>query len=474
MCKLLISLTLAWLAAWPAAAQQRANLQPPLEQWLKTANLPAQAVSVYVQPVAESVPWVNINSQAAQNPASLMKLVTTFAALELLGPAYSWYTQVLTQANQNGAVLAGDVIIKGSGDPSLRLQDAWLLLRQLRLQGIRDIRGDIVIDRSAFAVPQTDPAAFDGEGQRCYNAQPDALVIGGKCIVFAFRYDALANVWRVSADPRPLGLQVQANLTASEGPCTDWRGNLVMRFEPEAKPPRAMFEGSIPASCSAQDLPRTFFTHAQFTAGVVRQVWEEQGGRLFGRVREGRVPAGASRLLAQMQSPALAQIVRDINKASLNLPARAVYLALGTREGGEPTTQSARAAVDRWLAARSWPMPELVIENGSGLSRHERISAANLGKLLVGAYNSSVMPEFISSLPVAGVDGTMRRRLGASSAYGLAHIKTGFLREARGIAGYVLAASGQRYAVVSIINGEALVDSQAIHNELLLWIHQNG
>jgi serine-type D-Ala-D-Ala carboxypeptidase/endopeptidase (penicillin-binding protein 4) len=459
------------------ATPGQTTLQPPVEQWLRGANLPPEALSVFVQRVDAAQPWVSINSQAPQNPASLMKLVTTYAALELLGPAFTWPTTVQTQGTQNGSTLAGDVVIKASGDPALRVQDAWLLLRQLRLQGIRDIRGDLVIDRSAFAVAQTDPGAFDGEGQRCYNAGPDALVIGGKCIVFTFRYDTPGNQWRVSADPRPLGLEVQANITPSAAPCTDWRSGLTMRFEPQARPPKAVFEGSIPTACGAQlELPRTFFSNAQFNASVLRQLWEEQGGRLSGRVREGAA-AEPARVLAQVQSVPLAQIVRDINKGSLNLAARALYLQLGlgpVPSGGPPSLEKSRAALDQWLNARGWPMPELVIENGSGLSRTERISAANLGKMLVGAYHSPVMPEFISSLPVAGVDGTMRRRLRGPGAGGMAHIKTGFLRDARGIAGYVLAASGQRYAVVSIINGEALLDSQAIHDQLLLWIQQNG
>jgi D-alanyl-D-alanine carboxypeptidase/D-alanyl-D-alanine-endopeptidase (penicillin-binding protein 4) len=481
-CAALLLLSAFAGAQTPLPTTAPGTAQPPVEQWLRAANLAPEALSIFVQPVAADTPWISINSQAAQNPASLMKLLTTFAALELLGPAFTWNTQVFTQGTQTGSALTGDVVIKGNGDPTLRLQDAWLLLRQLRLQGIRDIRGDFIIDRSAFAATQTDPAAFDGEGQRCYNAGPDAFVIGAKCVVFAFRHDALTNQWRVTADPKPLGLQVQADIAATDAPCTDWRSSLTIRFGPEARPPKAVFEGSIPVACGPQELPRTFLTNAQFTAAVLRQLWEEQGGRHFGRVREGVLPGGAARLLAQMQSPPLAQVVREINKGSLNLAARGLYLTLGVAGAPSgngsavpaPSPDKSRAAINQWLAGRGWAMPELVIENGSGLSRIERISAVNLGAMLVGAYNSVVMPEFIGSLPVAGVDGTMRRRLKSSPVYGLAHIKTGFLRDARGIAGYVLAASGRRYAVVSMINGEPPLDAQSIHDQLLLWIQQNG
>jgi D-alanyl-D-alanine carboxypeptidase/D-alanyl-D-alanine-endopeptidase (penicillin-binding protein 4) len=475
------SAALAQTALPVQGADAASSNGPPVELWLRTAGASADSISIYVHDVSAEKPWVAHNSQAAQNPASLMKLVTTYAALELLGPAFVWRTQVSTAAEQVGDVLRGNVFIKGGGDPSLKLQDVWLMLRQLRLQGIREIRGDLVVDRSALPVDSADPAAFDGEPLRCYNVAPDALAIAAKCTGFVFRYDALANRWRVTADPAPLGMQVEADIAVGTGACGDWRAQLTSRFDLDARPPKAMFGGSIPPACGEQRLNRSFFTHRQYSASVLRQLWEGSGGRLTGQVREAGAPEN-TRVLADVTSPQLAEVVRDINKGSVNLAARSLLLALASRAsiggtGGDPNQASperARQAINQWLDARGWPMPELVIDNGSGLSRTERIAAANLGRLLVGAYNSNVMPEFISSLPLVGVDGTMQKRLRGSAVAGSAHIKTGSLKNVRGIAGYVLAASGRRYAVVSLMNGEALLGAQLIHDELLKWVQEKG
>ncbi|MGL4576382.1 MAG: D-alanyl-D-alanine carboxypeptidase/D-alanyl-D-alanine endopeptidase [Burkholderiaceae bacterium] len=457
---------------------------PPIEQWLRMAGLPLESTSVFIQDVTALEPLVAFNSRQAQNPASLMKLVTTFAALELLGPTFTWKTQVSTQGEQKGDVLRGNVFIKGSGDPTLKLQNAWLMLRQLRLQGIREIRGDLVIDRSAITPDNVDPGQFDGEPLRCYNVAPDALAIAAKCTGFMFRYDRLEDRWRVTADPAPLGLQVEAEIAVGPGLCGDWRSNLTMQFDLDARPPKAVFGGSIPAACGDQQLFRSFFTHRQFSASVLRQLWEGSGGRLTGQVREGAAPDNV-RVLAEAVSPQLSEVIRDINKGSLNLPARSLFVALGANgQGGNggghgggngaANPERGRAAIARWLAGRGWDMPELVLDNGSGLSRAERISAANFGRLLVGAYNSAVMPEFISSLALVGLDGTMQKRLRGTSVAGTAHIKTGSLKDVRAMAGYVFSATGRRFAVVSITNGESLLGTQLIHDQLLSWIRGNG
>jgi serine-type D-Ala-D-Ala carboxypeptidase/endopeptidase (penicillin-binding protein 4) len=451
---------------------------PPIEQWLRAAGLPLESTSVFIQDVTALEPWVTFNTQQAQNPASLMKLVTTFAALELLGPTFTWKTRVSTQGEQKGDVLRGNVFIKGSGDPTLKLQNAWLMLRQLRLQGIRDIRGDLVIDRSAIAPENTDPGQFDGEPLRCYNVAPDALAVAAKCTGFMFRYDALADRWRITADPAPLGLQVEGDVAVGPGLCGDWRSNLTAQFDTDARPPKAVFGGSIPAACGDQQLFRSFFTHRQFSASVLRQLWEGSGGRLTGQVRDGAAPDNA-RVLAEVVSPQLSEVIRDINKGSLNLAARSLFVALGANgqaglANGPASPERSRAAIARWLAVRGWDMPELILDNGSGLSRAERISAANLGRLLLGAYNSAVMPEFISSLALVGHDGTMQKRLRGSAVAGTAHIKTGSLKDVRAIAGYVFSVTGRRFAVVSMTNGESLLGTQLIHDQLLSWVRENG
>ena len=170
---LLLALPLAALAATPTA------LPLELETALARAKIPREAVSLLVldtQPGA-SMPRLSHRVQVPMNPASVMKLVTTFAALDLLGPAYVWSTPVYVDGSVQNGTLNGNVYIKGQGDPKLVLERLWLLLRRLQGLGIHQIAGDIVLDHSAFEVPEADPASFDGEPLRPYNAAPDALLI---------------------------------------------------------------------------------------------------------------------------------------------------------------------------------------------------------------------------------------------------------------------------------------------------------
>ena len=190
-----------------------------------------------------------------------------------------------------------------------------------------------------------------------------------------------------------------------------------------------------------------------------------------GRVRE--APAGASIIkLASQRSLALSEIVRDINKFSNNVMARQLLLTLGATNGGTPSTPERGArAVQQFFASKGLPMAQLVIENGSGLSRIERVSARDMGQMLLTAFRSPVMPEFIASMPLVGVDGTMIRRLKDHGVAGQAHIKTGLLTGARALAGYVLDAKGRRVVTVMLINHPNAHNANGVQDALLRWVH---
>jgi len=176
-----------------------------------------------------------------------------------------------------------------------------------------------------------------------------------------------------------------------------------------------------------------------------------------------------------VESPALAQVVRDMNKFSNNVMARQLFLTLGAEGAGEPATpEKADRVIREWLAGKGLSVPELILENGSGLSRSERISARNLGLLLLSSFRSPVMPELIASLPLAAVDGTMKKRLSDADVAGQAHIKTGSLTGVRSIAGYVLDAQGRRLVVVSMVNHPNAGNAQAAQDALLAWIYNRA
>ena len=411
------------------------------------------------------------NATQAMNPASVMKLLTTYAALDLLGPAWTWKTTAWTDTVAVNGVLDGNLYLKGSGDPRFAIEHLSGLLRQLRVRGIQQINGDVVLDRTVFDVPAIDPGAFDDKPMRPYNVGPDGLLINLRALRFTLLPD--------NGKPRLLmetpsdGLRVDNQLRAGEGGCgSNWKDFISVRLIPENNGNRLEFTGTYSPLCGEKALNLAPLPADGQAGGLIRALWKELGGTLGGQVRGGTVPVG-SRLIATHESPPLADTVRDINKYSNNVMARQVYLTLGN-DGNEPpaSAERARQRIADWLNLRGLRFAELEIENGSGLSRRERISADSLNRLLLDAWKNPVMPEFVSSLPIVGIDGTMKKRLNGSEATGRAHIKTGTLDGVKTAAGYALDARGRRYAVTFLINHPRASAGSAAIDALLVWVAQ--
>jgi D-alanyl-D-alanine carboxypeptidase/D-alanyl-D-alanine-endopeptidase (penicillin-binding protein 4) len=451
---------------------QSQGLPPTVQAALARAKVPADSVSVWVvdaQPSATSTkPRVDHRSTVAMNPASVMKLVTTYAALDLLGPAYTWSTPVYLEGAVRDGTLYGNLYIQGQGDPKLVLERLWLLLRRVQGLGIKHIAGDIVLDNSAFDVPPIDPASFDGEPLKPQNVVPDALLINYKSVVMTFTPDRNSNTAQVQFDPTLAGVQTQSTVPLSLADCGDYRGALKADF---SDPNRIRFLGSYPSNCGERVWAVAYADPANYAVRAVQGTWAEMGGKLSGTVRRGQVPAtllATSKPVLEFASPTLTEAVRDTNKFSSNVMAQQILLTLGrvvpakdsappepsangvAASSGPGSFAAGRAVIQRWWRDRLDPSEMPVLDNGSGLSRTERISAQGLGHLLQLAYRSAVMPELMASLPITGVDGTLKRV--KSRATGLAHLKTGSLSNVVAVAGYVHAASGKRYVLVAMVN----------------------
>ena len=461
-----------FLWALQAAAS---DLPAPVAQALKSAGIPVAATAVWVKEVDAATPRLAVNARAALNPASTMKLVTTFAALDLLGPAYAWKTEAFASGPLDDGVLTGDLYLRGGGDPKLTYDQFERLLRQIRAHGIREIRGDLVLDRSAFAISAADPARFDAQPMRPYNVAPDALLVNFKAVTLQLIPDPANKRLIVSMEPAPTNLDLVSQVTLGNGNgCGDWKERLRADVFSRGPTTRLVLTGTFPQSCGEQRWNIAVQEHPQFVLGVFLQLWAELGGSLTGGVRDGLVPA-AARAIGVLPSPALAEVVRDINKFSNNVMARQLFLTLGMEAGHRPASaEDSDAAIRSWLDARGLDVPELVLENGSGLSRRERISAEGLGRLLQAAWRSSVMPELMASLPVTATDGTMKKRLKQNGVAGQAHIKTGSLEGVRSIAGYVLDKSGRRWIVVFFINHANAGAAQPAQDALLQWVYERG
>jgi len=454
------------LVSLPVAAPASAagtTLPSVVSQALKDANIPLQSVGVVVRAVDSDDSLLSINAGQAMNPASVMKLVTTFAGLDLLGPSYSWSTEIRADRLPDSGRLSGNLYLHGSGDPRLALEQFWLMLRQLRDRGVRDIDGDLVLDREAFSLPPHDPAAFDNEPLRPYNAGPDALMVNLKSISLILHANGEQNSVEVIAETPSENLRLVNHLKLTADACGDWRE----RFQVNVADEQIELAGSFSVRCGDKSLNLSPWPADRQVEELFRALWRELGGTLHGKVRSGSTPASAA-LIAVHDSPTLAEIVREINKYSNNVMARQVFLTLDAARPATPEGASRR--ILGWLAERNLSMPELVLENGSGLSRNERVSANGLARLLQAAWTSPVMPELMSSLPLAGIDGTMKKRLGNSAATGRAHLKTGYLDGVRAIAGYVQDSRDKRWVVVFLINDSNARSGKPAMDALLRWV----
>lgn len=459
------------LAPAPAAATEA--LAPEVMQALQRERVPLEAVSVLVQEAGSGATRLTLNAHKPVNPASLAKLLTTYAALDQLGPAFTWKTPVWLAGRLHDGVLEGHLHLQGRGDPKLTLERIWLLLQRLRAMGVAEIRGDIVLDQSAFAVAETSSAEFDNEPLRPYNVRAQALLLNLHAVIYTFTPDAAAGVARVSAEPTLQGVQVDASVPLGPGPCNDWRGGLKASLGDSE---RMRFAGSYPLACGERAWALAYPEPRLYAARLLGHLWREAGGRLTGSVREGPAPEGVKPSF-EIASPPLAEVVRDINKYSNNVMAQQLLLTLALQRPGSTraTAEAGRDALRQWLAQRLGESPEslqgLVIDNGSGLSRETRFSAALLTRVLQAAWASPVMPELMASLPVNGLDGTLRR---ANSSAGMAHLKTGSLRDVAGVAGYVLGASGKRYVLVAVINHPNANAAKPALDALVQWAIQDG
>jgi len=460
----LITVVFVWLlSSWLNVFAQNVALPAPVIAALQRAKVPVDALHVVVMEAngsQKTLALLSHQSTTSINPASLSKLATTVAALDLLGPTFVWRTPVYIDGSVRDGVLQGNVYVRGSGDPRLVVERLWLLTRRLQGLGIQKIQGDIVLDRNAFDLPERNPASFDGEPLRPYNAAPDALLVNFKSLVFQFVPDRAANVARIHVEPPLAGVQFPTTVPLSNTDCSDYRSSLRADW---TDPLRIRFAGSFPAVCGEKVWPVAYAAPQQFAARAIAGMWQQVGGQLVGQVRDGVVPANLQAAFA-LESPSLSEVIRDINKFSNNVMAQQLFLTLSQQARGTGSWEASREAMQAWWRDRiGGEVP--VFDNGSGLSREERISALGLARLLQFAWGSPYMSELMSSLPVSGLDGTLKR----SKAQSIAHLKTGSLRDVTGIAGYVDAANGKRLILVAVLNHANAQAARGVLDLLVDW-----
>jgi D-alanyl-D-alanine carboxypeptidase/D-alanyl-D-alanine-endopeptidase (penicillin-binding protein 4) len=483
LCRLAAVLALGLAPGW-ALAQKQA-LPAVIAKALVRAQVPLDAVTLLVVDAAgKRPPRLSHRAGVAMNPASVMKLVTTYAALDVLGPDFTWNTRWLMDGSISGGLLHGNLVVRGSGDPKLVVERLQAVLAQVQASGVQVIRGDIVLDRSAFQVPALDASEFDGETLRPYNARPDALLINFKSLVMRFTPDLARGRALVQVEPPMAGMLIDESVPmARVARCGDWRSELRASVD---NPNRLQFAGTYSSACGERVWPTAYAEPASYAARAMEGSWRALGGLLTGSVRDATagelVMLRASGSLSGEKTPLrldapslpLRDIVRDVNKFSNNVMAQHLFLTLGrqAQTGPHPqgTPDTGRTALAAWWKKILPQLPAPVMDNGSGLSRIERVSAASLAAMLQHAAQSRVAQDLLDSLPVAGLDATMRER--AKKITGQAFIKTGSLRDVTAVAGYADGASGARYIVIGIVNHPNASAARNALDALIQWAVQ--
>lgn len=414
-------------------------LLSPLAGALDLHGMAPDEITVWAAPVEGGAPLEAHRADVAVQPASTMKLLTSWAALTRLGPDYRWKTRFASSAPVVNGVLKGDLYWVGSGDPRFLLSDLRSMLYDLRLQGIHTIEGRLVLDKQAYRdIGSAD--GFAGDAERLFSVAPDTHLLEWKTAWL--RLEPEADGWAVRLDPPLSGVRVSANLLrGGNGPCT----TPAERVSLQQSGLDLYLSGTLPPACAGERLPVNLpLDHDTYATEAFRSQWELLGGKGPAGLDIAPLPADA-RDLVQHLSPPLGTLLADVNKYSNNPMARSVYLALG-----QGSARTAAAVIADTLAQAGLPTSPLVLENGAGLSRTERVSATLLGNMLLSAARQPHAADFVHTLPAAGEEGPLKRRFAALGPR--LRLKTGTLDNVRALAGYWQARDGRRLALVAIVN----------------------
>ncbi len=471
------------------------QLPPEISNLLRENNLPEDALGVTIMRLSDASTVISHGADRALQPASTVKVLTAIVGLERLGPAYRGRTELRSGAAMENGVLKGDLVLRGFGNADITWEDFQRMLQSVRHRGVNDIQGDLVVDRGFFQPARIDIGLppFDESPEFRYNVIPDALLINMN--LAQFDIDTNSVGFQIRLTPALEGVKVISNMTFDDRACGKWEDGwkIPTTITSDDGEIRVYLNGTFPKNCS-QSVANSVIDRADYTARLFRSLWRGLGGTFSGKVREVDLPAllsasgseqPAMKLLAEHRARPLAEVTRNINKVSDNTITRGLFLTLGalgtigTADAAMTTgttLQRADAEIRLWLKQKGIDDAGLALDNGSGLSRSERITPAQLAAVLQAAYHSKWAPEFISSLPIVAVDGSMRNRLKSSPAAEVGRIKTGSLRDVVAVAGYVPDAAGRQHVVVAMINHPRAIAAggRAILDALLDWVAKSG
>ncbi len=455
------------------------SVQRSLEAVKESPALAGAYSGIVVKSLTDGTYQFRTNDEKFFVPASNMKLFTTAAALVMLGPEFSYRTGLYTDGEIRDGVLTGNLIIRGVGDPTLSdrfhpggvddIFSSWA--ETLVRLGVVEVKGDILGDGSLFGEPSMGRGWAWDDDLYCYSAEISALSINDNCVAISIRPGAVGQTPSVSVNDSSgyIAVQSQATTTAA-----DQASNLRLSRAPGTN--LLTLSGSIPANAGEERIFVTVHNPALFTAAHLRHLLESKGIRVSGIISDRRPLSGgfsyeSMRLIDTYSSPPLREVITDINKASRNLSSELLFRTMGESSSGDGSAKAAAEVLQRTLTTMSVPPGSILIYDGSGLSRMNLVTPTALLALLEYMYRHELRSYFLSSLPVAGIDGTLRERLRNTQAQGKVMAKTGAMTHVLNLSGYMKGREGGMYAFSILMNNfsgpstpvKTLQDSLLIH-----------
>lgn len=402
------------------------------------------------------------NAEKSFNTASLVKIFTTYIALKDLGPSYKWRSEFLYTGKVDKDILKGDLIFRGTGDASFSIADLEKMIREVQRLGIKKITGNLVLDYSFFGVMPKD-INFDDNPYRAYNVLPSPISVQSNTINFKFNIDK--NIIEIISEPNLSQLTIINNLKKTNRSCANWKSSLgVDKINSET----VEFKGSFSDRCVGKEIDLALLDNSVYFHENFKDIWQRNGGLYSGIMKKNFEEPTNAIVISTHHSKPVSELIRDINKFSLNLMARNLMLTIIKEVTGErPTEDMVNGYVNSWLSQKEMTFENFYVDNGAGLSRDIKISPNQLLQILQKIYNDPLMPEIIASFPIASIDGTLRDRMQSKKFKQKGHFKTGSLKDVVGIAGFFLNNDGDMHSFVFIMNGKNAKKAQPFIDDLI-------
>lgn len=435
---------------------------------LKKSKISRKDVSIYIKEAGNGGKVVaSWNANTTRTPASVIKVLTTYASLLKLGFEYRFPTKVYTTGTIKNGILRGDLLIKGFGDPTLDDKDLESIVSEIASKGIKEITGNIIIDRSYFKVSSKNTSGFDKNIYSAYNAMPDAMMFNERISTVCITPKKRTS-YKKGSDG---SYRMVDKLHYVNKPCKgkySWPG---VKIDQSSSVPTVILQGSLSSRCYNRNVCNVITKPYESFYYALKAKLHSRGVSVKGRLTLQKIPSTA-KLLHTHYSDRLEKIVSKTAKKSNNLYARHLLLTLGAKLYGAPASlQKGRDAVGKILRDNgALGHGTLMIDNGSGLSRIAKITAKNLGDMYDNAYDRYGY-RWMKTLSIAGVDGTIRRRFKNTSVKNHAWMKTGTLNRVKNIGGYVKNRAGKLYTVVILVNSTySRYHGAKLQNEIIKWL----